>query len=177
MCGFLERQRGKETMGVSWGRNPMASPPTDLETWFMQRGAWTEKQLSIHKPPHFTVMHIRTPVLRWASESFFLSPPFLVTFLPLLSSYFMEGKYSFSYIEFNSPPPQVHSLWTGFGWTLQSSLKREPFPTVLRESSPFEVTAGLTKLISSLHNVRLMQCWLTLPLAGSRYWTGPKCNV
>lgn len=119
-----------------------------------------------------------TPILQSASESFLLTS--LPHHFPSFSdchSHFMEGKYSFLCIECIFPPPEVHSLWTVFGWTLQSSLKREPFPTVLWKSSPFEVTAGWTKLISSIHNVSLMQCWLTLPLAGSRYWNRPKFNV
>lgn len=123
------------------------------------------------------------------SHTSFRSPwmPIGVVFLLLLlchfpfsleiHCYFMEGKCSFLCMECKLPLPVVCSLRTVFGWTLQSSLKGEPFPTVLWESRPFEVTAGLTKLISSLHNVPLMQCWLRLPLAGSCYWTRPKCNV
>lgn len=164
--GFLEVQRGTETMGISQKRNPVLSPFTQLEAWFIQRYVY----LSEKRPQTWQFCETIRMV--------FLSP-LLHNFPFSLDGYCcsMEGKWSFLCTECKLPLLGVCSLRTVFGWTLQSSLKGEPFPTVLWESCPFEVTAGLTKLISSLHNVPLMQCWLRLPLAGSCHWTRPKCNV
>ena len=173
MCGFLEVQRGKVSVGIGWGRNPVISPPTDLETWFRQGSVWAGKQPSLHTNTPFHNYTHKTPVLRWVSESFLLTT--LPHHLPSFSVTATSQKENSLSCTLNVICLLLKSV--GFGWTLLSSLKREPFPTVLWESSPFEVTAGLTKLISSIHNVCLMQCWLMLPLAGSRYWTRPKCNV
>lgn len=163
-------------MGVSGRKNPIVSPRTNLEAWLMQGGVWAEKQL-YPQTPQSRIMHIGLQASNVSVFSSHFSSSSSSSFSWLSQSLHMEEKYSFLYAECNFPSPEVHSLWTGFGWTSQSSLKREPFPTVLWESSPFEVTAGLTKLISSIHNVLLMQCWPSLPLAGSCYWTRPKCNV
>lgn len=134
-----------------------------------KKGKTTFHTQTFHKYAH----RIPTPKQASKKKIFVSIPP-----PPLLPFHGRPSvQNSLLYTENNFPFPEVHSLWTSFGWTLQSSLKREPFPTVLSESSPFEVTAGLTKLISSIHNMLLMQCWLTLPLAGSCYWTRPKCNV
>lgn len=173
MCGFLEIQRegsvcGSHLGGKSYDLSSHRFGNTIQVSELKSNAVYTQT-------PHLITLHTGLQTPNECRELFLLTL-FPVMFLPFLSSDFMEG-HSFLCTESNSPPPEVHSLWTGFGWTLQSPLKREPFPTVLRESSPFEVTAGLTKLISSIHNVRLMQCWRTLPLAGSRYWTRPKCNV
>lgn len=150
-------------MGPS-GRGMLRSPLPQI--WKQDsRGLWAELLCHSHTNVFHNHAH-RTQLLHQVLESLF-SPLFLIIFLPFLTchSHFMGGKYPFFSIESNFPFPEGHSLWTSFGWTLQSSLKREPFPTVLEENSLFEVTAGLTKLISSIHNVCLMQCWLMLPLA------------